>query len=807
MEHIDGPLLVLAPAGSGKTTLLAWRAVKALNAGISPEGMLCLTFTNLASRQLREQVERTLPQYAPHIWTGTFHGFCASVLHIEAKHVGLPSDFVIYDEEDSKELLASVMRRAGMDHIGKPNDILTVFDNAKAHAQGSGLQLHGYDGRGITDERQRTLYLSYAQELIVRHALDFSDLIYFVRAIFEHVDSIRQKWSKRFSFIQVDEIQDTHLAEYDVIRTLASAKNIAFFGDLDQSIYGWRGATPVEVRDRFIKDFRPVIHSLPINYRATKLLIRTADSFASQAFSKRFTKLIPHESCTNGAPIKVHHAESEDAEAKWIAQRIQVLTSSPVCAHRDVAVLCRTNKKARQIGSVLDSSGVPCLTVDQYQFFRRQEIKDAVSFLKLLLNPHDISAAHRIALRYIENVGEATVRRILTDGAQFGLRLPDFLRIETFTHDDPFGQLIHAHEQATLTIVDTETTGLSTISDNIVELAYCVLTSGRPVKEWSTLVRSEKPVGVSVHVHGISDEELEKNGMDPAHALARLFQDSAGSLVVGHNVAFDLSIIRSQAARLGIEMPIYSYVDTYETARRFVSCDSYQLSDLCKALNLPPVSAHRALGDVKGTVALLQALMKRILDRQVERHDFVVKYRGAFEPFAERFSYFRKEAGRQRPALLLEAMLSELGVMEAYRREPDRTDNLRRLVSIFHERDVVDHPPSDALQMLVQFASLARSLDHLSESIDKIIVAPIHQSKGLEFSSVFIAGAVDGFIPIFSASDIEEEKRLFYVAMTRARNVLYVTGFRQYVTDRGYVFQKEMTPFLQHINPAFLDQC
>jgi DNA helicase-2/ATP-dependent DNA helicase PcrA len=807
VDHILGPLLVLAPAGSGKTALLALRAVRALQAGINPEGMLCLTFTNLAARQLRDRVERILPQYARHIWTGTFHGFCASVLHIEAKHVGLPGDFVIYDEEDCKELLTFVMKRDGWDGIGKPDDLLTIFDNAKARAQGSAIRLHGYDGQGITDQEQRTLYLSYARELIARHALDFSDLIYFVRAMFEHVDPLRWKWSGRFKFIQVDEVQDTHLAEYDVIRTLSSAKSIAFFGDLDQSIYGWRGATPIRVRDQFIEDFQPVIRNLPLNYRATKSLIRAADTFASRAFSMRSTKLVPDESCPNGLPIKVHHADSEDAEATWIGRQIQVLTRASNCSYRDIAVLCRTNKKAQQIGSALESLGMPCLTVEQYQFFRRQEVKDAVCFLKLLLNPHDISAAHRIALRYIENVGAATVRRIAGDGSRIGLRLPDFLRTETFNYDDPFGELIHAYSRKMLTVVDTETTGLSPFSDNVVELAYCILVSGHATAERSALIRSNKPVGVSLHVHGISDEKLEQEGVAPEHAFAAMLQDSAGSLVVGHNVAFDLAIIRSHAARVGIEIPIASYVDTYEIARRFISCDSYRLGDLCEILHLPHGTAHRALGDVKATVALLRALMPRIEAGQAERRVFVAKYRGVFESFADRFSYFRREVGQRRPALLLDTLLSELGVLDAYREEPHRTENLRRLVSIFSERDPIHLPPSDALQVLVQFSSLAKNLDHLSESADKVIVAPIHQSKGLEFKSVFIAGAVDGFIPVFRASDVEEEKRLFYVAMTRARNALHVTGFRQYVTDRGYVFEKTMTPFLRHIDPAFLDEC
>lgn len=806
VQHIWGPALVLAPAGSGKTALLAFRIEEALARGIAASDMLCLTFTNLAARQLRTRVERTSPEHARHIWMGTFHGFCASVLHIEAKHMGLPGDFVIYDEEDCNDLLAHIMRGEGME-IGKPADILTMFDNAKSRAIGGGLLLTGYDGRDLRDATLRDLYKRYARELIARHALDFSDLIYFTRALLFNLPAVREKWSQRFRFIQVDEVQDTHLAEYDVIRTLATARNIAVFGDLDQSIYGWRGATPLAVRDHFVRDFQPKCFTLPVNYRATKRLIRAADSFAARAFSQRFTKLVPDVSCPEGTQVRVHHAASEEAEAKWIASEIVRDCARSGQAFRDIAVLCRTNKKAQQLGQVLESMRVPCLTVDQYQFFRRQEIKDAVAFLKLLLNPHDLSAAHRIALRYVEGAGAATVKRIVEEGGRVGVRLTDFLASETFIHDDPHGPLLRAYHEGTLTVLDTETTGLSPVSDSIVELAYCVLASGKLVKESSKLVRSDKAVGSSVHVHGITDEYLRQEGVEPKDALLALLNDSADSLLVGHNISFDLAMIRSQAARLNIEIPFQGYADTYELSRRFIDSSSYRLTDLCKHLQMPPACAHRALGDVKATIALLSHLIPIVAESQRERREFVTRHRKVFEPFAERLSAFRTESGRQRPPVLLDTMLSELGVVAAYESDPRRLDNLRQLVSIFHERDNTEQPPIDSLQMLVQFASLAKNLDHLSESMNKVIIAPIHQSKGLEFQTVFIAGAVDGLMPIFQSGDLEEEKRLFYVAMTRPKKLLYVTGFKVYANQYGRAFPKIMTPFLSMIDGDLLQRC
>jgi DNA helicase II / ATP-dependent DNA helicase PcrA len=800
ISHVFGPLLVLAPAGSGKTALLAKRVEQALAKGIAAEGMLCLTFTNLAARQLRDRVEKVSHQHAHAAWMGTFHGFCASVLHIEAKHVGLPADFVIYDEQDCQELLLRVMKRMGAARYGNPADTLTLFDNAKAQAAQNDLLVQGYDGRGLTNSDYRTLYIEYAKEMAARHALDFSDLIYLVRAVFASVPGVRDKWAGRFQFIQVDEVQDTHLAEYAVIKTLATSGNIAFFGDLDQSIYGWRGATPLEVKNRFMADFSPTIYTLPLNYRATKTLIRSADSFASNAFAERFTRLVPADSCPEGEPVLVHHAEDEMSEAKWIGHFVQEQERLSGMDHRDVAVLCRSNKKAMQVGQVMEEMGIPCLTVDQYHFFRRQEIKDALAFLKLLLNPYDVSAAHRIALRYIQGAGGATVSRIMEEGEKIGLRLPDFFRAKTFEQDDPFRELVHAWEKGTLAVMDTETTGLNPVSDNIIELAWMVIKSRQVVAERTMLIRSDIPVGTSIHVHGISDREIQQHGIAPEDAFAQFFEQCANGLIVGHNVAFDLSVIQSQALRCGMELPSLAFADTYELARRFIRADSYQLGSLCRALNLPQGKAHRALGDVASATALLGTLIPRIKVSQEYRCAFTARHREVFRPFALKFSPFLEHMQLCRPSELLENMLTSLGVMDVYQKDGNRIENLKRLVSIFRERDQKRLSPPDALRSLVQFASLAKNLDHLSEGVNKVIVVPVHQSKGLEYRLVIIAGAVDGAFPHVYSSDDEEEKRIFYVAMTRPRERLAITGYKTFVSQFGKAYEKRMTPFLDEID-------
>ncbi len=818
VEQVEGALLVLAPAGSGKTALLALRLQKALEAGVLPGDMLCLTFTNLAARQLRSRVERTSLDAARNIWIATFHGFCTSLLRMEAGRVGLPCDFAIYDEDDCRDLMAGLMREHQLDsipnpHSSNPNEshytadnVLGLLEKVKSRAGGDALRLTGLPDFEFDDAKLERLCGLYAKEMSARHAFDFSDLIFYVRAIFQHHNELREKWANRFQFIQVDEIQDTHLAEYSVIKTLAASRNVAFYGDLDQAIYGWRGSTPFKVRDYFRRDFEPTVYSLPLNYRATRMLIGAADSFAQNAYSSRSTKLVAAPSCPRGERVVIHQAEDGESEGVWIGQRIQAHVAATRCDYKNIAVLCRSNKKAEEVGQILSGMAIPCLTAEQYNFFRRQEIKDAVAALKLLLNPCDVSAAQKVVLRLVEGVGETSVKRIIEEGRAVGVRLPDLLRAETFIHNDPFGHILHDWDSGRILVLDTETTGLSPLEDDVIELAYKQLDGGKASGEWAQLVCTKKAVGRSFLVHGISDEMLAAEGVAPAVAFAEFFEKAKGALLVAHNVTYDLAMIQAQAQRLGLEMPPFMFADTYELAKRFLESESYKLTALCAHYGLTIGEAHRALGDVQSTVSLLQHLVPEMRKNAKKRRELVARFRGKFESAAAMMSRFGKAASVLRPPCLLREMLNALGLMELYRNEPQRLSNLHRLITLFEEQDTSGQPPLEALKGLVQLASLAKHLDQLSAKDNKVIVAPIHQSKGLEFDVVLIAGAIEGAMPHFYSNEPEEEKRLFYVAMTRPKVALYISGFRKLVTATGKIYEKKMTPYIQHISAECVEK-
>ena len=236
----------MAPVGTGKTLALAERAGNAVLSEIDPDRILCLTFTNRASKEMSERVKRKNPKYARQMTISTFHALCANMLRFESREIGIPSDFVVYDDVDSIELIQDL----GHLEPRMARDIYHEIGDAKVNASGNLISAGGLMGDlfdGLMDATAR-IAIEYQQNLLTRHALDFQDLLVLVRSMLKENEDIRERWMSRFDFIQVDEVQDTHFSEYQIVRALAKQSgNLALIGDFDQTIYEWRGSQPVKV--------------------------------------------------------------------------------------------------------------------------------------------------------------------------------------------------------------------------------------------------------------------------------------------------------------------------------------------------------------------------------------------------------------------------------------------------------------------------------------------------------------------------------------------------------------------------------
>ncbi|MEM7715797.1 MAG: 3'-5' exonuclease [Cyanobacteria bacterium P01_A01_bin.68] len=804
INHINGAILVLAPVGSGKTLVLSQRVVQAIRNGISANKILCMTFTNRAAKEMSQRLALAYPEEYRHITIKTFHGLCANILRIEARQIGLPADFIVYDDTDCKEVIKEVFG------YSREKDIATAFfdiASCKSRAASSELSsIHPQDklfvslGRYTYEKVKR-----YHEILQQRHALDFADLVYHVRAMFHNYPEIKQRWQERFDFIQVDEVQDTHLSEYEIVRNLAlGSGNIGMIGDLDQTIYEWRGSEPDKVILAFSEEFNPAIYPLTYNHRATQVLLKAASGFA-ESFNQRQTSIVPSHNCEQGELIQVYIAENEIGEAEWIGRQIKKLSkNNHNFAYNRVAVLARTNYRIEKISSILQKLHIPCITVEQYQFFNRQEIKDVLAYLKLIINPFDTSAMRRMLLRPSRGIGVKTIQNVINEGETCGLKLTDMLSTQTFIDGEPFSNLIGAYTFGTIIVFDVETTGLEISKDEVIEIAAIKLIDGKKIAEFREFIVNTVDVGDSQQIHGYSNEFLASHGKKALKVFHEFFEFAKGGLLIGHNVGFDIKMVKAHASRVGIEFPQFKWADTWNLANRFIEADSYSLENLASKLGLIQLPSHQAIEDVRTTVELLYFLIPAIEHCAKYRQALVYKYGEQFKGLAQNVEYWRNASQKLRPTDLLKKLLKESGLYVYYQTDEKRQQNLLRLITIFEEKDNPQLHPEIALRNILEFTALAKNLDQISQQDNQVVMVTVHQSKGLEFDTVFIAGAVEGEFPNYLSiqqENIEEEKRLFYVAMTRAKQRLFISGFSE--DSRGFL--KSANQFIDSIPKEYLN--
>lgn len=792
VNDVYGPILVLAPVGTGKTCVLAERVRRAIEKGIGPERILCLTFTNRAAGEMASRVRKHYPAVASKLTVKTFHGLCARMLRMEARAIGLPRDFTVLDDSDSIELLRSLC------NLDERQAKYLYFDIERSKTS------------SITAEKSLAHQIElYQRELQKMGALDFADLICSACAMLESSSEIRERWQNRFDIIQVDEVQDTHESEYSILRILAErSRNIALIGDIDQTIYEWRGSKPDAILDMFKKEFAPVKeYDLAENYRATRILLGAASAFA-ECLDDRRTSIRPAGSCGQGRPIGIHRARTESEEGGWIAATLARIAKERKIPFRRMAVLGRVNKRAMVISQELERRSIPCYTVELFEFFRRQEVKDALACLRLLLRPEDRSSLVRVLLRPARGIGEVALRRITTDGERCALRLSDLVSPLIERDGEPFDRLIREAEGGSLAVLDTETTGLSQARDEVVEIAAVRLDCGRPAETLHSFIRNTVSVGESLSIHGWSDDFLRRNGRPAGEVFRELAHFIGRAPVVGHNIRFDLSMIQAHARRVGEAMPELEVSDTWALSSRLLpDVFDYRLETVCNAMHVACPSRHKAEADVAATAELLIKLLPRLKEGAMERWRICARYASLFAPVTALLTALKLEVDRLRPAELLERALVRSGLRAYYREkhEERRLEHLQQLGAIFREKDDATLAPQEALADILEYAALAKNVDYILEEDDKVPIITIHQAKGLEFDVVFIAGAVDGEIPSYlSERDgrLDEEKRLFYVAMTRAKKELFISSYASDESGRP----KSLSRFLSAIPDRFAER-
>ena len=405
--HREGPLLILAGAGSGKTRVISYRAAYLIGDGhAESDQILAVTFTNKAAEQMRERVERLLEVEHPNLWISTFHSFCARLLRREAPHINLTRNFVIYDSVDQLNAIRKAMRDVDVDEkVTPPRGMLARISRAKNRMEDASNVRR--DGHSYRDEQFAQVYERYALDLAASNALDFDDLLLKTVTLFDTSDEVRRRYTERFRYVMVDEYQDTNRPQYLLIRHLAGGhRNLCVVGDPDQSIYKWRGADLRNILD-FEEDFpETTVVCLERNYRSTHVILDAASSVISRNRNRKQKRLWTERE--HGDPIVCHRAHDELEEADFILGRLKKALAADV--HR-VAVLYRTNAQSRAIEDALTREGLSYRIVGAVRFYERKEIKDALAFLKLSLNPAD-----DVSLRRVINVPARGIGKGVMEG-------------------------------------------------------------------------------------------------------------------------------------------------------------------------------------------------------------------------------------------------------------------------------------------------------------------------------------------------------------------------------------------------------
>lgn len=424
----DGPLLILAGAGSGKTRVLTHRIAYMINdCYIRPSNILAITFTKKAANEMKERVEKLLGDMSLSMWIGTFHSCCARILRMDIEAVGYDRNFVIYDESDALAVIKDAMKTVGVSEKDiTPKAVKSIISRAKDSLESE----KDFEKKYFSDYRYgkvSKIYTVYQNTLRKNNALDFDDIIFLTVKLFEENEDILEKYRDRFKYIMVDEYQDTNAAQYRLISLLAKKHlNLCVVGDDDQSIYSFRGADITNILN-FEKEFPEAqVIRLERNYRSTGNILGSANAVIKHNKMRKGKSLWTENG--DGEKVCRYEGENEHAEAAFVVSEISRMVEDNKYKYSDIAVLYRMNTLSRIIEEAFMKSSIPYRIIGGHKFYDRKEIKDIISYLKLLENPNDDYALKRVINVPKRGIGDTTFENIRAISLEEGIPAFEIIR-------------------------------------------------------------------------------------------------------------------------------------------------------------------------------------------------------------------------------------------------------------------------------------------------------------------------------------------------------------------------------------------
>ncbi len=405
----EGAVLVIAGAGSGKTRVLSARICHLLDEGVSPYNILAITFTNKAAGEMKDRIERT--SGCTGVWASTFHSMCAKMLRLDVDKLGYGKDFTIYTEVESDRVLKRIMADVPSADPKKKSEYLWHISRAKTNAMDPREYFSHIDGIENDAQEIFTLYSRYEEELKRSNSLDFDDLLLKTVELFENFPEVLERYQKRFKYIHVDEFQDTNALQFKLVKLLAGGYgNVFVVGDEDQSIYSWRGAEIKNILD-FKKTYpQAKVYKLEQNYRSTTSILKAANNLIKNNANRNDKTL--WSDISDEDSIEYYEAYNDRDEAEKVAKAIDVLAKNG-SSYSDCAVLVRANSLTRQFEEEFNLNGIPYKVFGGFKFFERKEIKDALAYVRLAINPADSESLLRIINYPKRGIGDSSVEEIV----------------------------------------------------------------------------------------------------------------------------------------------------------------------------------------------------------------------------------------------------------------------------------------------------------------------------------------------------------------------------------------------------------
>lgn len=845
VDELDSNVLLVAPAGTGKTESLAVRIANIINSKKAlPEEILCITFTNKACKEMQDRIEHIIGKDGAKITVKTFHSFCLMIIKEQAKKkTDIFTDFTVGDEEDCKDIIKKFNNRQypvnslyrficmlkeyrlklnllSEDNFGDYNKVIEYVFKHKSDDIDYMCMENKRINYELKDSLQRYGYVlmgKYNIELKKNHMVDFNDLIMAARKLFDDTEVVNQ-YKEVYKYINIDEVQDTSITEYSIIEKLFGNNNILLCGDKFQTIYGWRGSQPDSIESRFIEKYKPNIIQFSKNYRATKLLTDASTSYLCNVFPDQYkntySDTIEAKSLNEGEKIEYTCYEKREDEALGIKAKIDsmyLMDENP----GKICILTRNNNINIELSKYLknNSNQYEFALVDQYKFFRREEIKDIISFLKLIINKNDSISFERILKKLPTGIGAKTIELIESkEYKEAGIKLTDF--IEENLTGEYFSLLLDTYNNNQPIIVfDVESTGTDVTEDEIIQIAAIKIDcEGEIIETFERFIKPSKSVGKSALVHGFSDEYLQANGEDKKIVFKDFKDFTEDALIIGHNVNYDISILNSELQRINMEKPKFKGVyDTLDIFRRFYpNLRNHKLETLSQRFPIKHSPTHNALDDVKATAYLLvYAIKNNIQNTSMERISLMSNHLKSFEKISNDINSLIRESENMRPYEILDYILNNFSFDKIYnidyREEKfQRIADFKEFLRLFDNKEKNNR---DALIEVINLTSLSNGeIEELMikrSGKTRIPIITVHQAKGLEFDYVFLAGLEENTFPSYQSirsNDLTEEQRLFYVAMTRAKKKLFLSN----IDTNTWGYNVLPSRFIDCIDPIYI---